>query len=294
MYEAFFNLKTLPFENTPDPRFFFGSEEHREALAAIEYTIRMRKGYVCMIGAVGTGKTTVSRTMISRCSDGARVIPILHGHEDGKQLLRQILRAVEVTYRLHDDHAILLEKVFTYLHEQYASGEPAVLLVDEAHMMSDSALEEVRLLSNYDTNRAKLVQVVLVGQPELLQRLHQPNMAALRQRIAMLKTLRPLNIQETAAYIGHRIRLASADPEHLQVRFPGRTLEAIYNLTHGVPRLVNYVCDNCLLLASVKQEREITPLMVHTVSADLSLSLKHNEFVSSTSEAPRLALAGNM
>ena len=123
MYEAFFNLNTLPFENTPDPRFFFGSEEHREALAAIEYTIRMRKGYVCVTGPVGTGKTTVSRTMISRCSDSARIVPILHGHEDGKQLLRQILRAVEVTYHLNDDHAILLEKVFTFLqHDLFQVG----------------------------------------------------------------------------------------------------------------------------------------------------------------------------
>lgn len=294
MYEAFFNLNTLPFENTPDPRFFFGSEEHREALAAIEYTIRMRKGYVCVTGPVGTGKTTVSRTMINRCSDSARIVPILHGHEDGKQLLRQILRAVEVTYHLNDDHAILLEKVFTYLHEQYAAGEPVVLLVDEAHTLSDNALEELRMLSNYDTNRAKLVQVVLVGQPELIHRLHEPHLAALKQRIAMVKSIRPLTIQETAAYIGHRIRLASVDPQHLQVRFPGKTLEAIFNLSHGVPRLINYVCDNAMLLASVKKEREITAAMVHTVASDLSLSLKHNDFVSSTSDAPRLALAGNM
>ncbi len=294
MYDAFFNLNTMPFENTPDPRFFFGSEEHREALAAIEYTIRMRKGYVCVTGPVGTGKTTVGRTMISRCSDSSRIVPILHGHEDGKQLLRQILRAVEVTYHAQDDHAILLEKVFTFLHEQYATGEPVVLLVDEAHTMTDSALEELRMLSNYDTNRAKLVQVVLVGQPELIHRLQQPEMSSLRQRLAMVKTLRPMNIQETAAYIGHRIRLASIDPQHLQVRFPGKTLEAIFHLTHGVPRLINYICDGAMLLASVKQEREITPAMIQTVAADLSLSLKHSEFVSSTSETPRLALAGNM
>ena len=294
MYEAYFNLKTMPFENTPDPRFFFGSEEHREALAAIEYTIRMKKGYVCIVGPVGTGKSTVSRTMISRCADSARIVPILHGHEDGKQLLRQILRAVEVTYRELDDHAILLEKLFTYLHEQHALGEPVALLVDEAHTMSDTALEELRMLSNYDTTRTKLVQVILVGQPELIHRLNQPNMAALKQRIAMVKMLRTMNIQETAAYIGHRIRLASVDPQHLQVRFPGRTLEAIYNLTHGTPRLINYVCDNCMLLASVQKQREITPAMVQTVSTDLSLNLNHNEFVSSTSESPRLALAGNM
>ena len=294
MYEAYFNLKTLPFENTPDPQFFFASEEHREALAAIEYTIRMRKGYVCITGPVGTGKTTVSRTMISRCADSAHIVPILHGHENGTQLLRQILRAVEVAYRANDDHAVLLEKLFTYLHEQHAAGEPVVLLVDEAHLLLDEALEELRLLSNYDSNRDKLVQVVLIGQNELLQRLNQPNMSALKQRIVMAKSLRSLNIHETAAYIGHRIRLASIDPEHLQVRFPGRTLELIYKLTHGIPRLVNYVCDNCMLLASIKNERQITPLMVQTVSQDLSLHLEHNEFASSNSEAPRLALAGNM
>ncbi|MBL4702661.1 MAG: AAA family ATPase [Phycisphaeraceae bacterium] len=294
MYEAFFNLKTLPFENTPNPQFFFASEEHREALAAIEYTIRMRKGYVCITGPVGTGKTTVSRTMISRCEDNVHIVPILHGHENGTQLLRQILRAVEVTYRANDDHAVLLEKLFTYLHEQLAAGEPVVLLVDDAHMLSDQTLEELRLLSNYESNRDKLVQVVLVGQNELIQRLNQTNMAALKQRIAMSQSLKALNIQETAAYIGHRIRVASIDPQNLQVHFPGRTLEAIYKLTRGIPRLVNYACDNCMLLASIKNEREITPLMVQTISKDLSLHLKQTEFVSSTSEAPRLALAGNM
>jgi len=294
MYEAFFNLKTLPFENTPNPQFFFASEEHREALAAIEYTIRMRKGYVCITGPVGTGKTTVSRTMISRCADSVNIVPILHGHENGTQLIRQILRAVEVAYRANDDHAVLLEKLFTYLHEQLAAEEPVVLLVDDAHMLTDQTLEELCLLSNYDSNRDKLVQVVLVGQNELIQRLNQTNLSALKQRIAMSQSLKALNIQETAAYIGHRIRVASIDPQNMQVRFTGRTLEAIYKLTRGIPRLVNYACDNCMLLASIKNEREITPLMVQTISKDLSLHLNQTEFVFSTSEAPRLALAGNM
>ncbi len=291
MYNAYFNLKQSPFENTPDPRFFFASEEHREALAAIEYTIRARKGYVMVTGDVGSGKTTVSRMMINRCSDDARIVPILHGHQSVKTLLKQILRALEIAHHKEDDHAVLLEQLFTFLHEQLEVGEPVVLLVDEAHTLSDDALEELRLLSNYDTAHAKLVQVILVGQPKLVDRMQTPQLAALRQRLAMVKTIRTMNIQETAAYIGHRLRVASINPKQLAVRFPGKSLEAIHRASGGTPRLINFICDNALLMASVKQVRQIDPFIIGHVLADMTPSLGQR---TSTSEAPRLALAGNM
>ncbi len=290
MYQQYFQLETLPFENLPDPRFFFASEEHREALAAIEYTIRMRKGFVMVTGEVGAGKTTVGRTMIERCADQVRVVPVLHNHQTGMQLLRQTLRALEISYQPTDDHAELLEKLFIQLYEQQGAGLPTVLLVDEAQTLSDEALEELRLLSNFDTSTDKMVQVVLIGQPELATRLRGPKLRALRQRIAMVKHVRPLNITETAAYIRHRLRTASIDPQNVQVQFAGSTIDAIHQATGGVPRLINFCCDNCLLLAMVSQTRQITPAMVLRVVEDMSPSLEEAP-ASRSQSSPRLAIA---
>src|SRR5262249_53557164 len=153
----------LPFENTPDPRFFYASEQHREALAAIEYTIRMRKGIVLITGEIGAGKTTVAATMWSRCEDSAKIVRVLYGHQTTDSLLRQILRSLQVPARRGDDHARLLDRFQTFLRDQMADLKSIVLFVDEAQTLSDECLEELRLLSNFDTANSRPIQVVLVG-----------------------------------------------------------------------------------------------------------------------------------
>lgn len=259
MYTDYYNLTAQPFENTPDPHFFYASEQHREALAAIEYTIRMRKGFVMITGEIGAGKTTIGRVMIERCADSALIVPVLHGHTTREELLRQTMRCLNVPHRVQDDHARLLERLHGRLSEQAEHGSPIVLLVDEAQSLSDEALEELRLLSNFDTATEKLVQVVLIGHPELRQRVRTPALTALRQRIAMAKQLQPLSLEETGTYIRHRLRIAAVNAENVQASFSEKAIAEIHRFSGGVPRLINFVCDNCLLLAFVREHPGAIP-----------------------------------
>lgn len=275
MYTDFYNLSTLPFENTPDPRFFYACEQHREALAAIEYTIRTRKGFVMITGDIGSGKTTVGRTMIERCADQAYIVQILHGHRTRGEILRQIMRKLEQPVHGDEDHAEMLERLSAFLQEQADRQCPIVLLVDEAQTLSDDALEELRLLSNFDTATSKLVQVVLIGQPELRQRVRSSHLSALRQRIVMAKQLTPMSIEQVDQYIMHRLSTASRDPQHVAVEFSEAAVADIYKFSGGVPRLINVVCDNCLLLGYVREARQqISQQMVQQVIRDMLPSLE--------------------
>ncbi len=269
MYHRYYHLHTLPFENTSDTRFFFASEQHREALAAIEYTIRMRKGVVLVTGDIGSGKTTVGRVMCRNCGDHASIIEIIPRHNNGIELLRQVLRYAEVPTEASDDYAVLLKRLQAYLTDQFQRRRPVVLFVDEAQNLCDDALEELRLLSNLDTAKQKLIQIVLVGQPELRDRIRQSKYDALRQRIVMAKRLRPLEAQETARYVAHRIRAASIDAKNVKVQFTPAALSEIHLVSGGIPRLINVACDNCLLLGFVRKTNQITPEIVHHVVEDM-------------------------
>lgn len=291
MYDSFYQFTLLPFENTPDPRFFFASEQHREALAAIEYTIRMRKGIVLVTGDVGSGKTTVGRTMLSRCGDRSTIIQLLHGHSSGLEMIRHIMRTLQVDAGDGNDHALMLERLRQHLFKQSQSGRPVVLFIDEAQTLSNEALEELRLISNFDTNTFKLLQLVMVGQPELRDRIGSAALSALRQRIVMSKRLRPLTIQDTAGYIAHRLRAASRDPQNVQVRFAADAIEGIFAFSRGVPRLINVVCDNCLLLGFVKESHTIDINMVRQVVADMVPSF--DQSIEADGMDSNLRLAGN-
>ena len=289
MYEDFFKLATLPFENTPDPRFFFASEQHREALAAIEYTIRMRKGIVLITGAIGSGKTTVGHTMWQRCGSQTTIVEIGHGHEDRHALLRQVLRQLELPHSASEDHAVLVERLRTHLLEQVRRDQPVVLFVDEAQTLSDDALEELRLLSNLGTATDKAIQIVLIGQPKLRQRIRSQRHDALRQRIVMSKQLLPLNRTETLQYVTHRLRAASSDPDEPAVCFSDAAVDAIFTYTWGVPRLINVACDNCLLLGFVRGSRQITPAIVERVVQDMVPSFSG----STVQDEPSQSLVGS-
>jgi len=290
MYDAYYNFTALPFENTPDPRFFYASEQHREALAAIEYTIRMRKGIVLVTGNIGSGKTTVGRTMLERCGGDATIVPLVHGHTTGPELIRHILRSLHVQTRNGDDHARLLERLEGYLKSQADLQKPVVLFVDEAQTLSVDALEELRLISNFDTNTTKLLQLVLVGQPELRDMISTPRLSALRQRIVMAKQLKPLGIQDTAGYIAHRLKAASKDPKQVAVCFSGDAIATLYDVSGGIPRLINVVCDNCLLLGFVKEQNRITTAMVRQVLDDMIPSF--SAVSKDDNQESRLSLAG--
>ncbi|MEX0774096.1 MAG: AAA family ATPase [Phycisphaeraceae bacterium] len=297
MYHEFYKLAMLPFENTPDPRFFYASEQHREALAAIEYTIRMRKGFVLVTGDIGSGKTTVGRTMLERCGQRALILTLLHGHDSGLSLLRQTLRSLELPLRKSDDHARMLEYLRAKLIEQIEQGRPVVLFVDEAQTLPDEALEELRLMSNFDTTSEKLIQVVLIGQPELRARMRTTRLAALRQRIVLAKQLHPLAITETQGYITHRLRAASLDPQDVQVNFDAGASSLIHEFAGGVPRLINVACDNCLLLGFVREARQITAALVQRGLEDMAPSFADTPWspaASTTTTQSTMRLAGSM
>jgi len=294
MYEHHFKLALLPFENTPDGRFFFASEQHREALAAIEYTIRMRKGFVLVTGEVGTGKTTVGRVMRDRCSEHVTLVEVTYGHLGREELLRQVLRAIGLQTESDADHSVLVEQLRGFLQEQLRVDRPVVLFIDEAQTLADEVLEELRLMSNLDTATAKAIQIVLVGQPELRLRLRDPVHSALRQRIVMARQIEPLNFQETGQYIYHRIRAASVDAGDPGVTFNVDVINTIYQFSNGIPRLINIACDSCLLMAYVREQTEITTSIVHKVMADMmpNLEICSPGVPAETAEPPALALAG--
>jgi len=269
MYAEHFDLHSPPFENTPDPRFFFASEQHREALAAIEYTIRMRKGFVLVTGEIGSGKTTVGWTMRQRCQDSATIVQLTHGQQTRIELLQQILRTLQVRFRRDDPHARLIDRLREFCEQKIREDRPLVLVVDEAQTLSDETLEELRLLSNLDTAERRVIQIVLVGQPELRERLRQPFHDALRQRIAMAKQLKPMNITETRDYIRHRLRAAANDPDRVKPVFENAAIARIFAASRGVPRLVNAACDNAMLLAFVRETYTITADLVERVIEDM-------------------------
>lgn len=295
MYTQHFHFERPPFENTPDPRSFFASEQHREALAAIEYCVRMRKGYVLVTGHIGSGKTTVGRTMLDRCSGSAKIVGVMHGHDSPLELLKQILSGLGARYEPTDDRPRLLQRLQHRLRLWAVQQRPVVIYIDEAQTLSDAALEELRLLSNLDTDTQKLIQVVLIGQPELRQRIRSPRFSALRQRIALAKELRPLSRADTGLYIAHRLRAASIDPAKPDVSFTPLAVDQIHAFTGGTPRLINFTCDNCLLLAMVRETRQVTPEMVRHVMADMVPTFDPNEAeLDDLNVEPRLTLAGSL
>ena len=273
MYRDRFQFHSSPFENTPDPRFFFASEQHREALAAIEYTIRLRKGIVLVTGSIGTGKTTVGRTMLKQFTQSTTIAQVLHGHKSGNELIHHVARSLNLNIHLEDDHATCLEKVKRFLLDRSEHGKPVVLFIDEAQTLSDEALEEVRLISNFDTNTQKLLQLVLIGQPELRDRITQPHMDALRQRIVLSKELKPFTFSDLLGYVHHRIKTASINPETPLVSFDDEALKHVYRFSQGIPRLINVACDNALLVGFVKNKNIITSEIVQQVICNMVPSL---------------------
>ena len=292
MYNNFYHLNSLPFENTAQPRFFYDSEQHREALAAIEYTIRMRKGIVLITGEIGSGKTTVGRMMCQRCGDQATIVEIVPRRDSGIELLRQILQSVNLPAERKEDYFVLVERLRVFLIEQSQEHKPVVLFVDEAQNLSDEAIEELRLLSNLESDNNKLLQIVLVGQPELRQQIRRPEYSALRQRIVMAKQLRPFEIDETIQYITHRFNAASKNPKRVDLPFGPGTIQEIHRAAQGIPRLINIVCDNCLLLGLVRETKQITSAMVHQVIQDMVPRYETTP-VKNDTQGSNLSLAGN-
>ncbi len=258
MYCDFYGFREKPFSITPDPKFLFLGATHKEAFAHLVYGIRERGGFITITGEIGTGKTTLCRALLSHLDRDTLVAFILN----------PTLSAIELLKSINEDFGIpstgetrkdLIDELNRFLLEKRREGKNTVLIIDEAQNLDPEVLEHVRLLSNLETDTEKLLQIILIGQPEFRSILAKPALQQLNQRVTVRYHLQPLSREETAAYIRHRLSVAGAEDK---VRFSPRALKKIYTYSGGIPRLINVLCDRCLLAGYSLGRREIDASMV--------------------------------
>jgi general secretion pathway protein A len=254
VYLEFYGLTQAPFDITPNPRFLFNSAKHREAINHLLYGIRERKGFVQLTGEVGAGKTTLCRALLEQLDDHFSTALILNPVLNADELMRAI--ATEFGLDVKGlDRMESITAISDHLLQQVLSGKETVLIIDEAQNLTEDLLEQVRLLSNIETDDRKLLQIVLMGQPELRERLNSPRLRQLRQRITVRYHLAALRPAEMAQYIQHRLYLAGGTGIP---RFTRPALWRIFRYSKGIPRLINAVCDKALLAGFVEQSDRIT------------------------------------
>ena len=247
MYEQLFGFKEKPFTILPDPAYLYMSRIHRLALVHLEYGLMHRAGFIVISGDIGTGKTTLIKTLLQRLDNETEVASIFNTTVKPEEFLDLVLQEFEIEYT-DAGRTEKLNRLNEFLIGCYSRGLRTVLIVDEAQNLSLETLEEIRLLSNLQTSKEYLLQIVLVGQPELRDKLAHPSLVQLAQRIAVHYHLAPLTIDETRNYIWHRLEVAS-DREDVKDLFTNNAIEAIYGYTKGTPRLINILCDACLVNA---------------------------------------------
>lgn len=271
MYKAFFRLKRNPFEVSPDPYFMYATPCHHEAFASLYYGIRSRKGFMVMTGEVGTGKTLVLRCLTDQL-DKLRIQyayvfnPLLSPDE----FLRYTLADLNLRVPTTGKNDVLLQ-LYGYLAQRQKVEQTTVLIVDEAHLLSPEILEEIRLLGNLESRQSKLLQIALVGQPELDNRLDSPNLRQLKQRIALRCQLQPLSLEQTGEYIAWRLGRAGALPGPEAPAFPADAVSEVFEHSLGYPRLINTICENALIFACGAETRVISKDLVLAACKDLRM-----------------------
>lgn len=266
MYLSHYNLAREPFGVTPDPEFLYLSPTHKEALAAVIYGIRERKGFICVTGEVGTGKTTILRAALQRLDpERERPIYIFHANLSFKELLKNIFYELGVD-DLPADTDDMVRKLHEILIQEYAADRNIFLVIDEAQNMPMKTLENLRMLSNIETTKDKLLQIILVGQPELDRKLQRYELRQLRQRLAVRAVVKPLSPDESVEYIKHR--LIRADAPRVWI-FTEGAKKLIVDHARGNPRLINIMCDNALVCGFGYQKKVVTSAMVEEVIRDL-------------------------
>lgn len=267
MYTSFFGLSDKPFSITPDPRYLFMSERHAEALAHLLYGINEAGGFIQLTGEVGTGKTTVVRTLLERLPGHADVAVILNPRLSPIEFLLAICQELGIFVRDEDEDSVkgLVDILNTRLLAAHAKGRRVVVIVDEAQNLSPETLEQVRLLTNLETATHKLLQIILIGQPELRELLGREDLRQLAQRITGRYHLDPLSRDESAAYVKHRLKVAGSTSEI----FTPAALAELHQHSRGIPRLINIICDRALLGAYTEDQHRITPRLVRRAAEEV-------------------------
>jgi general secretion pathway protein A len=270
MYINYFNLQQTPFSIAPDPRYLFMSERHREALAHLLYGIGSGGGFVLLTGEIGAGKTTVCRCFIEQVPENCRLAYIFNPKLTVEELLLTICDEFRIELPPASSGTLgvkgYVDAINGYLLDSHAQGNNNVLVIDEAQNLSPQVLEQLRLLTNLETSERKLLQIILIGQPELRAMLAQPELEQLAQRVIARYHLGPLTVPETGAYVAHRLAVAGAHPGN---PIPAALAPLIHRLTHGVPRRINLLCDRALLGAYVENSREATPKILRRAAQEV-------------------------
>ena len=269
VYSAYFGLKEAQFNITPDPSFLFESASHREGLAQLRYGIEARRGFIVLTGEVGTGKTTLIQALLRQLAVGTQTALIFSTITSPLDLLRYVcdeFKLIEPMQGVRDthDYIYLLNE---FLLQKYRAGQNAALIIDEAQNLTHEVLESVRLLSNFETTKDKLLQILLVGQPELTERLNSPQLRQLKQRVALRHHLRALSLSECQEYIANRLIVAGAAPNI----FHTEAIEWVHRYSDGIPRLINVMCDNAMISAFALEKSEVEPRFIQEVAEDLCL-----------------------
>lgn len=265
MYGNFFGFKERPFKLLPDPTYLFLSKGHEEALAHLKYAVEHGDGFVEITGEVGTGKTTLCRVFLDRLPDETEAAYIFNPRLDEVQLLKAINDELHVDASA-DNAKELVDALNAFLMEMKAAGKKVIVIIDEAQNLSIDVLEQLRLLSNLETTRSKLIQIILVGQPELAEMLDSRELRQLGQRVTLSCYLAPLTFKETSAYVDHRLQVARTKPGSL---FSRNALKEIYKHTGGVPRMINIICDRSLLIAFSRGRKQVSGKTVRTAIREL-------------------------
>ncbi len=273
MYKTFYNLRRNPFEITPDPSLLFPTQRHNEALAALYYGVRWRKGFVVLTGGIGTGKTLLLRCLLQllKSSKDVAYAYLFNSRLSSDEFLQYVVNDFGLPGAGKNKGELLFE-LFKFVVDRGLKDLTTVLIVDEAHHLSTDTLEEVRLLTNLETEQRKMLQIVLVGQPELDHKLDSEEMTQLKQRIAIRSHLEPLSSEETKGYIQRRLRVAGAT-SHFETIFPPNTIAAIYRHSRGIPRVINTLCENALISGYARQLQSLTPKIIDDIAEDFRLNL---------------------
>jgi general secretion pathway protein A len=271
MYNAYFGLDADPFRVNPDPRFLFLSESHREALATLVYAIRERKGFSVLTGEVGTGKTTILNALLAQLDPKVQTAFIFNTALGTEDFFAYLFEELELEPVEPFRKSSVLKRLNDHLIDRLRRGLQTVLIVDEAQNLSREVLEEIRMLSNLETPQSKLINILLVGQPELAEKLERPELRQLRQRVELRHVIRPLAAGETARYVVERLLVAGHARGDL---FNAGALRALHRYSGGIPRVINVIADNALLLAYARQVPGATAPMVREAARDVGLAVE--------------------